>query len=125
MILDRFSYVNPEIATFIACLSALETSYGLSRVFEENHNLFGMKFPKVRLTSAIGESRGHAKYSSQVSSICDFFYWLQFNGFRQKNLKGKLESFIIEFRKSPYNPSYSYVDTIIKIMSNFNSYKDE
>lgn len=121
MVLERYEYVNPEIAAFIACLSALETSYGLSLVYKENHNLFGMKFPKVRLTCAIGENRGHSKYSSDMASICDFFYWLQFNGFNQNHLKGKFDSFVKKFRSTSYNPSYSYTDTILKIMSNFNS----
>lgn len=125
MVLERYEYVNPEIATFIGCLSALETSYGLSLVYKENHNLFGMKLAKVRLTCAIGENRGHAKYISDLASICDFFFWLQFNGFNQKHLKGKFDAFVKKFRITSYNPSYSYTDTILKIMSNFNSNNNE
>lgn len=124
-ILSRFIFVSEDIAIFIACLSALETSYGLSLVYKENHNLFGMKLPKVRLSCAIGENRGHAKYSSDMASICDFFYWLQFNGFNQNHLKGKFDSFVKKFRTTSYNPSYSYTDTILKIMSNFNSNNNE
>lgn len=124
MIVNRFIYVNLEIAQFIACQSALETAYGQSRIYFENHNLFGMRVPKVRLSNCVGEKYGHAVYSDYLCSLYDFFYWLQFNGFSQKDLFGKYEAYVKKFRSSPFNPSPHYVDLIISILTNYKIQKN-
>ena len=38
-----------------------------------------MKLPKVRRTTAIGESRGHAVYESLNDSVNDFYLWYKFS----------------------------------------------
>lgn len=123
-ILSRFNFVSEDIAIFIACLSALETCYGKSVICLENNNYFGMKFPHDRLSTAIKESRGHAFYPSRLSSLCDFFYWLQYHSFSQNTLSCALDSFIRRFRVCHYNESPSYVSSILTIMSNFKSYQN-
>lgn len=39
------------------------------------HNLFGMKYPGQRETTAIGEYLGHAKYKHWVYSLYDYYLW--------------------------------------------------
>jgi len=54
-------------------------------VFREGRNLFGMKLPERRETTAVGEHRNHAKYTSWVSSVDDYKIW-------QSNVLAKVQS---------------------------------
>lgn len=51
----------------------LETGGFTSAIFKENNNLFGMKQPQVRKTTATGNNRGHATYSTVFHSVYDYF----------------------------------------------------
>ncbi len=66
---------NREI---IVAQAMLETGLFMSSIFYENNNLFGMKLPKVRETTAIGENRGHAVYSDWVNSVDDYILWYKY-----------------------------------------------
>ena len=63
---------HPDI---VMAQARLETGNFTSNICRRNHNLFGMKLPKQRRTTAIGESTGHAKYSSWEKSIEDYKIW--------------------------------------------------
>ena len=63
-----------EMAKLITAQAGFETGNFTSVIFKENNNLFGMKLPRVRKTTAIGENRGHAVYKNLEDSIKD--YWL-------------------------------------------------
>ncbi len=53
----------------------LETGHFKSKLYSENNNLFGMKFPKQRETTAIQEKNGYAYYSSLESCLKDRLLW--------------------------------------------------
>ena len=63
-----------EMSKLITAQAGFETGNFTSVIFKENNNLFGMKLPKVRKTTAIGENRGHAVYKTIEDCIKD--YWL-------------------------------------------------
>lgn len=65
-----------ETAKYAVAVSAFETGNWTSKIFHKNHNLFGMKLPKKRNTTAIGEDYGHAKYRNNEQSIIDFVQYL-------------------------------------------------
>ncbi|MBA7533005.1 hypothetical protein ES705_25240 [subsurface metagenome] len=65
-----------ETAKYAVAVSAFETSNWTSRIYQRNHNLFGMKLPQLRKTTAIGENYKHAKYKSNEQSVFDFVYYL-------------------------------------------------
>lgn len=117
-VVKRFPFVSVPVARFIACLAAIESDFGGSKIALENHNLVGMKVPKFRLSTCIGENRGHAVYPSDESCICDFFYWLQYNRFCQGNFR-TLKGFLLHFKKCNYNPSSSYVDYILNLKNQY------
>ncbi len=52
-----------------------ETGYFTSAIFRENNNLFGMKEPRVRPTTALGTKRNHAYYSNWMNSTKDYALW--------------------------------------------------
>ena len=114
----RFPFVDSEVAQFIACLAALESDFGFSFLAKENHNIIGMKMPKMRLSTALYEKHGHACYQSFETCLCDFMYWCQYYGMCQRHFKN-LESFLRKFEKLNYNPSGLYVDRIINLKNQY------
>lgn len=53
----------------------IETGHFTSKVFKENNNLFGMKLPEKRNTTAVGEQHNHAMYTSWKQSVIDYKIW--------------------------------------------------
>jgi flagellum-specific peptidoglycan hydrolase FlgJ len=53
----------------------IETGWYTSKIFIHNNNIFGMKLPERRLTTAIGSDRGHAQYISWQQSVADYKIW--------------------------------------------------
>jgi len=69
---------HPDIALAQA---KIESDHFRSPIFKENNNLFGMKLPSSRRTTAIGANRGHAKYKDWVDSVKDYKLWQDTQGF--------------------------------------------
>ena len=84
---------------FIVSVSAFETGDFKSPVLVENNNLFGMKLPKKRPTTATGENRGHATYNSLTDSIVDFYLWHRYVNFPEVN---RLRRFIRAMKDRSY-----------------------
>lgn len=55
--------------------SKIETAHYTSLVFKANKNLFGMKLPESRQTTAIGEQNNHADYVTWQQSVADYKLW--------------------------------------------------
>ena len=55
--------------------SILETGYWKSDIFLENHNLFGMKQARRRITTAESTSRNHAYYNHWRESVYDYAFY--------------------------------------------------
>lgn len=70
--LTFFDIRNPEI---VKRQIYLETANLTSPICLNNKNLFGMKFPGGRETTAIGVNRGHAVYANYIASIFDYSIW--------------------------------------------------
>lgn len=62
----------PDVAV---AQSMIETGHFKSTIFKSNNNLFGMKLPKQRKTTAAGEQNGHAKYKTWLDSVKDYKLW--------------------------------------------------
>ena len=60
-----------KFPAIIIAQSYIETSHFSSSVWEENHNLFGMRLPLTRLTLAIGDNLNHAVYKTWKDSVKD------------------------------------------------------
>ena len=58
---------------------SLETGQLTSTICNENNNLFGMKEPRVRETTALGTKRGHAYYGNYIDSIKDYKLWQEYS----------------------------------------------
>lgn len=53
----------------------LESANYTSNLALENNNYFGMKQPRKRATTSIGEKNGYASYKSWVHSVLDYALW--------------------------------------------------
>ena len=76
--LKRLNIKHPHI---VMAQSMVETGYWGSKIFKENHNLFGMKQANVRINTAIGTQNNHAYYETWMESIYDYaFYQCRYLG---------------------------------------------
>ena len=71
-IMNEVGIVYPDI---VMAQAKIETGHFTSKVFRENHNLFGMKLARQRSTTAIGEQYNHAEYTSWRQSVIDYKLW--------------------------------------------------
>jgi uncharacterized FlgJ-related protein len=71
LIID-LNIAHPDI---VIAQAIIESGNFKSNIFKENNNLFGMKMPEYRKTTAIGINRGHAVYSSWRESVIDYALW--------------------------------------------------
>lgn len=71
-VMNQVGILFPDV---VMAQSRLETGNFTSKVFKENNNLFGMKLPRVRNTTAIGEQNSHATYASWLQSVADYKLW--------------------------------------------------
>lgn len=66
----------PDTAKYIVSQSVHETGNFTSKIFKENNNLFGMKMPEIRETTAKGSKYGHAIFGSIEGSLDDYtMFW--------------------------------------------------
>ncbi len=67
--------LNVEYSHIVMAQSMLETGHWKSDIFLENHNLFGMKQARRRITTAEGTARNHAYYNHWRESVYDYAFY--------------------------------------------------
>jgi hypothetical protein len=65
-------YEKIQHSDIVLIQSKLETGNYTSIIFQDNNNLFGMKYARVRETSATGIMYGHAYYDHWTDSVKDY-----------------------------------------------------
>ncbi len=58
--------------------SMFETDIFTSAIFTQNNNMFGMRQPKTRQTTSLGDVGGYASYKSPADSIADMILYLSY-----------------------------------------------
>jgi hypothetical protein len=66
--IDELPFKYPDI---VKAQVLLETGHLKSEVYKHNNNLFGMRLPRRRITTATGSNLNHATYNSIEDSIID------------------------------------------------------
>jgi hypothetical protein len=64
--------LNIKFPHIVIAQAKLESGNYNSKIFKENHNLFGMKEAKVRISTNKGTNRGHAMYESWQQCVIDY-----------------------------------------------------
>lgn len=72
---DEIKRLNLKFEDVVVAQYKVETGNGTSKIFKENHNLFGMKVSKLRPTTASGENYNHAYYKNWKESVLDYAFW--------------------------------------------------
>ena len=67
--------LNVDYPHIVMAQSILETGHWKSDIFLENHNLFGMKQARRRITTAEGTNRNHAYYNHWRESVYDYAFY--------------------------------------------------
>jgi hypothetical protein len=71
-LIDLLRSSNIKYPYIVLAQAKIESGNYTSKVFRENNNLFGMKEPKIRTTTALGTRFGHAYFSNWESSVYDY-----------------------------------------------------
>ena len=71
-LIDLLRSSNIKYPYIVLAQAKIESGNYTSKVFRENNNLFGMKEPNVRTTTALGTKNSHAYYLDWVSSVYDY-----------------------------------------------------
>lgn len=67
--------LNVKFPHIVLAQAKLETGHFKSKIFNENHNLFGMKEAKVRIHTAKGTQNNHAYYEDWKESVYDYAFY--------------------------------------------------
>ena len=114
--------MTDQQAQYALAQSAFETGNWTSKIFIENHNLFGMKFPKIRETTAIGEKYGHAVYNSVQDSVRDYILYLKYFDYPEQYNSAK--EFVNLLKEKGYFESdlQSYIEGVQHYLKDYFKY---
>ena len=74
-LVEELKRLNVKFPHIVLAQSIVETGYWKSDIFNENHNLFGMKEARIRVNTANGTNRGHAYYEDWKESVYDYAFY--------------------------------------------------
>lgn len=94
--------------------SILETGNFKSKIFLDNNNLFGMKEPRIRLTTAKGTQHNHACYDHWRESVYDYALY-QSSYLRKLN-----EEEYYRYLDERYAEAEHYVPAVKRVMDRYN-----
>jgi hypothetical protein len=82
----------------------LESGHLKSSLCLENNNLTGMKHPRVRQTTSLGQKNGYAYYENWIQCVKDLYLWR-----KENNLIGASERTLLKILKKKYaeDPNYT------------------
>ena len=74
-LVEKLKELNVKYPHIVLAQAKLESNNYSSRIFIENHNLFGMKEARVRVNLAKGTQYKHAYYNTWQESVLDYAFW--------------------------------------------------
>jgi flagellum-specific peptidoglycan hydrolase FlgJ len=116
-LINKMIDINIKFPHIVLAQSQLETGNFKSKIFRENHNLFGMKEAKSRVKLALGTKHGHAHYSTWLESLYDY-------AFMQCRYLGtiKNETDYYNYLGKTYAEDPDYIDKLKKMANKNKSY---
>lgn len=107
--------LNVKYPHIVLAQSMLETGHFKSKIFYENHNLFGMKEARVRVHTAKGTKNGHAYYDNWKESVYDYAFY-------QSTYYSDVKSERQYYRKldRSYAEAKNYIESVQKIVEREN-----
>jgi len=74
-LIDMLVSLNIKFPHIVLAQAKLESGNYSSKIFKENHNLFGMKEARVRIHTSKGTQFNHAYYSHWRESVYDYAFY--------------------------------------------------
>lgn len=99
----------------------LESGNFKSKIAIQNNNFFGMRLPKSRQTTAVGQKSGYARYLSWKDSVRDFKMW-QDSLFKKK--PNMTRSQYLSYLNRIYSETPNYISQI-RLITEINKHKYE
>jgi len=106
-LIEEISRLNFKFPHIVLAQSILETGHYESKIFKENHNLFGMKEARVRVNLAEGTQYGHAYYNNWKESVMDYALWYSTYAY-----KCKTEKQLYKLLDKQYAEASAYVSSL-------------
>lgn len=113
-LVDMMKELNVKFPWIPMAQSMIETGHWKSNIFVENHNLFGMKEAKQRVTTCLGTQNNHAYYETWRESVYDYaFYQSRYLG------DVRSENDYFEYLGASYAENGNYVQMIKKTIQDY------
>src|SRR6056300_690426 len=74
-LIDLLKTLNVKYPHIVLAQAKIESGHYTSKIFKENHNLFGMKEARVRINTANGTQYNHAFYTNWRESVYDYAFY--------------------------------------------------
>lgn len=74
-LIEQLKELNIKFPHIVLAQAKIESATYSSNIFKYNHNLFGMKEAKQRITTALGTKRKHAYYRDWTQSVIDYGFY--------------------------------------------------
>lgn len=110
-LIQKIKELNLPFPHITLAQAKLESGDFSSRIFKENHNMFGMKEARVRVNLAKGTQFGHAYYNSWEESILDYAFW-----YSNYARKCKSETELFQLLDNAYAEDTKYVSSLQNII---------
>lgn len=111
LLVEEIAKLNFKFPYIVLAQAILETGRFDSKIFKENHNLFGMKEARVRLNLAKGTQYGHAYYDNWKESIADYALWYSTYAY-----KCKTEKQLYKLLDKQYAEADAYVSSLQQVI---------
>lgn len=111
-VINEKNIKHPEV---VFAQAVIESGHFKSPLFINKNNLFGMKVPKKRETTAVNKgNKGYAKYHSWDSSVDDYLLWQQFT---LKNKSELTKTQYLSLLGKIYAKDKKYISSLKRVMS--------
>jgi hypothetical protein len=112
-LLETIKNCNIDHPDIVYAQAMLESGNLKSKLVKTNNNLFGMRKPKIRKTTATESKYKYAKYDHWTSSVEDYKLWQDYL-FRKKRMTRKEYLKYLQIR---YSETPNYINRVMKIVN--------
>lgn len=122
LLYEQITEKNIKFPEVVFAQAVLESGHFKAPIFTTKNNLFGMKVPKKRETTAINKGKkGYAKYHSWDSSVDDYLLWQEFT---LKNKSQLTKSQYLSLLGKIYAKDKKYISSLKRVISEHKSILD-
>jgi len=114
LLYEQITEKNIKYPEVVFAQAVLESGHFKAPIFTTKNNLFGMKVPKKRETTAVNKGKkGYAKYNTWKCSVDDYLLWQDFT---LKNKNQLTKSQYLALLGRIYAKDKDYVSSLKRVM---------